>query len=195
VRRTIYNTPVVRQIFWLIAWLLLKCLGWKLEGKPPTEKKYVLIAVPHTTNWDFPITLAMAFIFKFDIFWMGKDSLFKGVLGPIMRWMGGIPINRKSSNNVVQQTIEAFNRTDGRLVITIPPEGTRSKVNKWKTGFYYIAVGAKVPIGMGFLDYKRKVGGFGPTFYPTGDIEKDIPEMRKFYANISGKYAEQCHID
>ena len=98
-----------------------------------------------------------------------------------MKWMGGIPIDRSSANNVVQQTIDAFNSND-RLVVTIPPEGTRSKVDKWKTGFYYIAVGAKVPIAMGFLDYQHKVGGFKQTFYPTGDAEKDIAEMRKVYA-------------
>ncbi len=177
-----------------VAWALLKILGWKLEGRSPTEPKYVLIAVPHTSNWDFPITLSMAFIFNFEIFWMGKDSLFKGWKGPLMRWMGGIAIDRKSSNNVVQQTIDAFNNND-RLVITIPPEGTRSKVDKWKTGFYYIAVGADVPIGMGYLDYKRKVGGFLPTFHPTGDVEKDIADMRKSYEGITGKFSNQCNVD
>nr|WP_285903163.1 lysophospholipid acyltransferase family protein [Alkalimarinus sediminis] len=174
--------------------MFLKLIGWKLEGRPPTEPKYVLIAVPHTSNWDFPITLAMAFIFNFEIFWMGKDSLFKGWKGPVMRWMGGIAIDRSSSNNVVEQTIEAFNNND-RLVVTIPPEGTRSKVDKWKTGFYYIAVGAKVPIGLGYLDYKRKVGGFKPTYYPTGDADKDIAEMRKVYTGIAGKFSDQCKLD
>lgn len=193
-RRTLYNTPILKQIFKAISWLGLKLTGWKLEGNPPTEKKYVLIAVPHTTNWDFPITLAMAFLFGFEIYWMGKDSLFKGPLGPIMRWLGGIAIDRSSKNNVVQQTIDAFNAND-QLVVTIPPEGTRSRVEKWKTGFYYIAHGANVPIALGFLDYKHKIGGFGPTFYPTGDIEKDIAEIRQFYSGISGKYTEQCHID
>lgn len=193
-RRTIYNTPVVKQLLSGVSWLFLKLMGWRLEGRPPNEPKYVLIAVPHTTNWDFPITLAMAFIFNFEIFWMGKDSLFKGWKGPVMKWMGGIPIDRSSANNVVQQTIDAFNNND-RLVVTIPPEGTRSKVDKWKTGFYYIAVGAKVPIAMGFLDYQHKVGGFKPTFYPTGDVEKDIAEMRKVYAGISGKFSDQCKVD
>ncbi len=193
-RRTVYNTPVIKQILTAVSWLGLKLAGWKLEGQPPPEKKYVLIAVPHTTNWDFPITLAMAFLFKFDIFWMGKDSLFKGAFGPVMRWLGGIPVNRSASSNLVQQTIDAFNAND-KLVITIPPEGTRSRVEKWKTGFYYIAHGANVPIALGFLDYKRKVGGFLPTFYPTGNADKDIAEIRKFYANISGLRADQCHID
>ncbi|MFD2230935.1 lysophospholipid acyltransferase family protein [Alkalimarinus sediminis] len=193
-RRTIYTTPAVKQILTAVSWLFLKLIGWKLEGRPPTEPKYVLIAVPHTSNWDFPITLAMAFIFNFEIFWMGKDSLFKGWKGPVMRWMGGIAIDRSSSNNVVEQTIEAFNNND-RLVVTIPPEGTRSKVDKWKTGFYYIAVGAKVPIGLGYLDYKRKVGGFKPTYYPTGDADKDIAEMRKVYTGIAGKFSDQCKLD
>lgn len=193
-RRTIYTTPAVKQILTAVSWLFLKLIGWKLEGRPPTEPKYVLIAVPHTSNWDFPITLAMAFIFNFEIFWMGKDSLFKGWKGPVMRWMGGIAIDRSSSNNVVEQTIEAFNNND-RLVVTIPPEGTRSKVDKWKTGFYYIAVGAKVPIGLGYLDYKRKVGGFKPTYYPTGDADKDIAEMRKVYIGIAGKFSDQCKLD
>lgn len=186
-RRTIYNTPIIKQLLTGVARIGLKLTGWHLEGAPPTERKYVLIAVPHTSNWDFPITLAMAFIFKFDIFWMGKESLFKGPMGPIMKWMGGIPINRSSSSNVVQQTIDAFNNND-KLVVTIPPEGTRSKVDKWKTGFYYIAHGANVPIALGYLDYKRKAGGFGPTFYPTGNCDSDIVEIKKFYANISGKY-------
>jgi 1-acyl-sn-glycerol-3-phosphate acyltransferase len=194
VRRTVYNTPIVKQILTAISWAGLKLAGWKLTGQPPIEKKYVLIAVPHTSNWDFPITLAMAFLFKFDIFWMGKDSLFKGPAGPIMRWLGGIAVNRSASSNLVQQLVDAFNEND-ELVIAIPPEGTRSRVDKWKTGFYHIAHGANVPIALGFLDYQRKVGGFGPTFYPTGDVDKDIAEIRQFYKGIAGLYQDQCHID
>jgi len=194
VRRTVYNTPIVKQILTAISWAGLKLAGWKLTGQPPIEKKYVLIAVPHTSNWDFPITLAMAFLFKFDIFWMGKDSLFKGPAGPVMRWLGGIAVNRSASSNLVQQLVDAFNEND-ELVIAIPPEGTRSRVDKWKTGFYHIAHGANVPIALGFLDYQHKVGGFGPTFYPTGDVDKDIAEIRQFYIGIAGLYEDQCHID
>ncbi|MCP5169585.1 MAG: lysophospholipid acyltransferase family protein [Hahellaceae bacterium] len=185
-QRTIYQTPVLRQIMRFLCWIGLKLAGWKLQGKPPSEPKYVLIAVPHTTNWDFPITLAMAFVLDFEIYWMGKDSLFKGMAGPVMRWLGGIPIDRSKNNNVVDQMILQF-KTHEHLVVTVPPEGTRSEVDKWKTGFYHIAYGAGVPIAQGFLDYKRKVGGFGPTFYPTGDIEKDIAEIQAFYKGISGK--------
>ena len=193
VRYTVYNTPIIKQFLVALSFIGLKLAGWKLEGTPPSELKFVVIAAPHTSNWDFVITLAMAFVLKFDMYWMGKSTIFKGIAGPIMRWLGGIPVNRSASTNLVQQTIEAFDRHD-QLIVVIPPEGTRSRVEKWKTGFYYIAVGAKVPIGLGFLDYKRKVGGFGPTFYPSGDIEKDFAEIHRFYANISGRYADQSYI-
>jgi len=189
-----YNTPVLRPVVVALCRLCLKLWGWKLQGTPPTEPKYVLLAVPHTSNWDFPLALIMAFIYRFDMYWMGKDSLFRGWRGPVMRWLGGIPINRSSSNNLVAQMIEEFIRND-HLVVTIPPEGTRSKVDKWKTGFYYIALGADVPIGLAFLDYKRKVGGFLSTFYPTGDAEKDIAEIRRCYTGISGKYTSKCTVE
>jgi 1-acyl-sn-glycerol-3-phosphate acyltransferase len=189
-----YNTPVLQPIVSALCQFCLAVRGWKLQGHPPTAPKYVMITVPHTSNWDFPLALAMAFVYRFEMHWMGKDSLFSGWRGPIMRWLGGIPINRASRNNVVADTIAAFQASE-RLIVAIPPEGTRSKVDKWKTGFYYIALGADVPIGLAFLDYQRKVGGFLSTFLPTGNVEKDITDIRACYAGISGKYAEQCVID
>lgn len=189
-----YNTPVLRPIVVAVCRMCLALRGWKLQGKPPTAPKYVMITVPHTSNWDFPLALAMAFVYRFDMHWMGKDSLFSGWRGPLMRWLGGIPINRSSSNNVVLATIAAF-QTTNRLIVAIPPEGTRSKVLKWKTGFYYIALGANVPIGLAFLDYKKKAGGFLSTFFPTGDVEKDIAAIRACYSGISGKYAEKCTVE
>ncbi len=146
-----------------------------------------MIAVPHTTNWDFPITLAICFVSGVNIHWMGKDTLFKGIMGPIMRFCGGIAIKRDASNNVVEQNIAAFNAAE-ELIVTIPVEGTRAQVDRWRTGFYYIALGAKVPVALGYIDYARKIGGFGPTFYPTGDIEKDILELKAFYKGYSGRY-------
>lgn len=189
-----YNTPVLRPIVVAVCRLCLALRGWKLQGQPPSAPKYVMITLPHTSNWDFPIALAMAFVYGFDMHWMGKDSLFAGWRGPVMRWLGGIPINRSSSNNVVSQTIAAFQASE-RLIVAIPPEGTRSKVARWKTGFYYIALGANVPIALGFLDYKKKIGGFLSTFLPTGDIDKDIEAIRARYVGISGKFAENCTVD
>ena len=193
-RRTIYTTPIVRQLFWLLSWAGLKLAGWKIVGTPPKEKKFILVAVPHTSNWDFPITLAISFLCGFRLNWMGKSSLFKGPMGPVMRWLGGISVDRSKSNNLVQQVIDGMGQLD-QCALAIPPEGTRSRTEKWKTGFYYIATGAGVPIGLAFLDYKHKKGGFGPTFYPTGDIDKDIEEMQAFYTGISGKRADQCAND
>ena len=173
-----------------IAWiglLFLKMLGWRVEGEVPDIKKFVMIAAPHTTNWDFPITLAITFVLKIKIYWMGKTAIFRWPFGAACRWLGGIPIDRSRSQNVVEQSVHAFNERDN-LIMIIPPEGSRKKVKYWKTGFYHIATGANVPIMLGFLDYRRKVGGIGPTFYPTGRIEEDMQEIKTFYATITGKY-------
>lgn len=193
-KRTMYDTPILRPLVVWLCQLCLKLRGWKLEGDQPTEAKYVLVAVPHTSNWDFPLGLAIAFIYRLNMYWMGKESLFKGWSNPVMRWLGGIPINRSSSNNVVSQMIDAFNANDS-LIVAIPPEGTRSQVDKWKTGFYYIALGAKVPIALAFLNYKSKTGGFLTTFHPTGDIDMDIAKIRSYYVGISGRNAKQCTLE
>jgi len=160
----------------------------------PAEKKYVLLAMPHTSNWDFPLALMLAFVYRFNMYWMGKDSLFKGWRGPVMRWLGGIPIDRSSSNNVVAQIVELFDATNS-LIVTISPEGTRSKVDRWKTGFYHIAMGADVPIALAFLDYRRKVGGFLSTYYPTGNVDDDIAEIRRLYRGISGRHSHKCTVE
>jgi 1-acyl-sn-glycerol-3-phosphate acyltransferase len=173
-----------------MAWtglIFLKMLGWRIEGKVPDIKKFVMIAAPHTTNWDFLITLAMTFVLKIKIYWMGKAAMFRWPFGAACRWLGGIPIDRSQSQNVVEQSVHAFKEMDN-LIMVIPPEGSRKKVSYWKTGFYHIANEANVPIVLGFLDYRRKAGGIGPTFYPTGRIEEDMQEIKAFYATITGKY-------
>lgn len=193
-RQTIFTTPVLRSIMMALCRIFFKISGWQLQGQPPATPKYVMIGAPHTSNWDFPFALAIAFIYRIDMHWMGKDTLFKGWRGPIMRWLGGIPINRRVSNNVVAETIAAFNAND-RLVVSITPESTRAKVAKWRTGFYYIARGANIPIALAFLDYRRKVGGFLSTFTTTGDADRDIAAMRTCYAGISGKNSDQSTIE
>jgi 1-acyl-sn-glycerol-3-phosphate acyltransferase len=111
-------------------------------------------------------------------------------MGKIMKWLGIFPIDRSKSNNVVAQTVQRFNDSEN-LIIVVPPSGTRNQVAYWKTGFYYIAVGAGVPISLAFVDYGRKQSGLGPLIYPTGDIKADMLEIRKFYADIQGKYPEK----
>jgi len=191
--RTVFSTPVIRSLLYWISLGFLKVIGWCKEGTLPDIPQYVVIAAPHTTNWDLPITLALAFSFKCNANWMAKDTLFKPPFGTIMKFLGGIPIDRLTSSNVVEQSMQAF-RENNKLVLVIPPEGTRKNVKYWKTGFYYIANGANVPIVMGFLDYKRKVGGIGHIFQPTSDIDADMEVFQSFYANISGKYPEKSSL-
>ena len=188
--RTIFNTPLINTLMHWLSRLILRLLGWQIEGKAPAAPKYVLIAAPHTSNWDFPFTLMVCFALQMPVYWMGKASLFPPVLGGIMRWLGGIPVERSRQGNLVQSTVDAFQRST-RLTVIIPPEGTRSKVTHWKTGFYYIAQGAGLPIALGFLDFKRKRAGVERLFEVTGDIEADMVKIQAFYANITGKNPRQ----
>jgi 1-acyl-sn-glycerol-3-phosphate acyltransferase len=183
---TIFDTPYVNGFMHWISVRILRLLGWRIEGEAPAAPKYVMIAAPHTSNWDFPYTLLVAFALRLNIYWMGKHSLFPPVLGAVMRWLGGIAVDRSKAGNLVQGTIDAFAATES-LVVIVPPEGTRGKVTHWKTGFYYIAQGAGVPIALGYLDFKRKAGGIQGLFYPTGDIEADMVKIKQFYAGITGK--------
>ena len=192
-RFTVFNTPIIKQIFRLISVIILAVTGWKFTSRRNFAPKAVVIAAPHTSNWDFFWTILMAFKVDLKVYWMGKDSLFKGPGGWFLRWLGGVPVNRSKSNNLVDRVSEKFSERK-KFTILIPPEGTRSKVNRWKTGFYYIALNAKVPILMGFLDFKHKVGGFGPAFVPTGNIEHDMDIIKGFYKNISGKYPEKTGL-
>lgn len=185
---TIFNMPVLKNLMHYLALLIMKITGWRQEGRLPDSPKYVVIAAPHTSNWDLFYTLVIASAFRIKINWMGKDAIFRPPFRGIFRWLGGIPIDRSKSNNAVEQSIQLFNTRD-ELALVVSPEGTRKKVHSWKTGFYYIAHGANVPIALGFLDYRRKVGGFGAAFMPTGNIEADMVEIKAFYAGVTGKYA------
>ncbi|MEM9014337.1 MAG: lysophospholipid acyltransferase family protein [Pseudomonadota bacterium] len=170
--------------------LIYRLAGWKVTGALPTEKKFVVIAAPHTSNWDLIFMLCVAVHFRTRLRWMGKHTIFKPPYGPLMRALGGIPINRTKSADVVSQMIAVYDAADD-LAVAIPPEGTRAKVRVWKTGFYNIAHGAGVPIALGFLDYKRKVGGIGPTFWTTGDYEKDLEDIKRFYAGVTPRHNER----
>lgn len=191
---TIFDTPIINTLMRWCSQVILRLLGWQVIGKRPLINKYVMIAAPHTSNWDFPITLMVCFALQLRIYWMGKASLFSWPIGGLMRWLGGIPIDRSKASNLVQTTINAFDRCE-RLAIIVPPEGTRGKVTHWKTGFYYIAKGANVPIALAYLDFKRKIGGIGEMFEPTGDIEHDMLEIQKFYDGIHGKNPQQFNND
>ena len=190
--RTLFTTPVVNTLLRGMSIAFLKLTGWKIEGSLPAHTaKCVLIAAPHTSNWDLPYTLMVAFVLKLNIYWMGKNSLFKPPFRSVMMWLGGIPVNREQSTNLVTASAEALRTAEGLVQLVVPPEGTRSKTRYWKTGFYYIALGAQVPIVMAYMDYANKRSGLGPMVQPTGDIEKDMLLVKAFYAPFKGKNADQ----
>ena len=190
---TIFDTPVISTLMRWISILMLKMTGWKTEGQVPDIPKFVMIAAPHTSNWDLPFTLFIALTMRLNIYWMGKEEIFKAPFRGVFIWLGGIPVDRSKSNNMVQQSIDQFAASD-RLVLTVPPSGTRRKVLYWKTGFYHIAKGAGVPIALGFLDYKRKRGGIQGVFVPTGDIDADMKEITELYKNVTGKYPDKSMV-
>ncbi len=193
--RTIFTTPVVNTVLRGFSIVFLKLAGWKVEGAlPPEAHKAVLIAAPHTSNWDLPYTLMVSFVLRMDVYWLGKQSIFKPPFSNIMQWLGGIPVNREQSTNLVAASAQALVKANGKVQLIIPPEGTRSKTTYWKTGFYYIALGAKVPIVMAYMDYPQKRAGLGPLFYPSGDIDKDMVEIKAFYAQFKGKNAHQFDL-
>lgn len=189
-RYTIFDIPIVRDVLQFLAIIVLRVFGWRRAGHVPDYPKFVMIAAPHTSNWDFPVGLAIMLAFKVKMYWLGKEPIFKWPFGAFFKWLGGIPVSRSKSGDVVVQMVQAF-RERQRMITVVAPEGTRKRADHWKTGFYYMAVGAHVPIVMGFIDYVRKEGGFGPTLMPTGNIEADMEKIRSFYEDIKGKMPDK----
>lgn len=184
--RAMPNRPVRR----LLARLFLAATGWTPEGERPTPARFVLIAAPHTSNWDFPYLIAFAELYGVPISWIGKHTLFKWPFGGVMKALGGVPVRRDRRQNLVKSLAAVFDDHDA-LALVVPAEGTRGHVDQWKSGFYHIAREADVPIVLSFLDYERKVGGFGPAFRPTGDVRADMDRIRAFYADKQGKFPER----
>jgi 1-acyl-sn-glycerol-3-phosphate acyltransferase len=170
-----------------LAALYLRLFGWRVEGRLPAGTKAVAIAAPHTSNWDLPFMLAVSYVLGVKPSWLGKQQLFRGAFGWLMRRLGGVPVDRSRRENLVQQVADYFGTVD-QLFLVVPPSGTRQRATHWRSGFYYIARGAAVPIICAFLDYRRKVGGIGPTIAPGGDLRADMRVIREFYAQVTGKY-------
>ena len=174
----------------LIGRVYLYLFRWTYEGHLDEARRCVVVAAPHTTNWDLAATLAIGWALELNFRWMGKKSLFRPPFGWIMRAFGGVPVDRSTRTNLVQQAIDRLAMEED-FALVIPPEGTRSKRDFWKSGFYHIAVGARVPIALSFLDYRRKVGGIGPIFRPTGDVGADMDQIRAFYSPQMARFPER----
>ncbi|OYT15415.1 MAG: acyltransferase [Bacteroidetes bacterium 4572_77] len=168
---------------------ILRLFGWKAKGPRPIEKKFVFLAAPHTSNWDFPLGRLTNSALEIELKVLMKKSWFIFPLGSLLRALGAIPIDRSKSGTVIDHIVSHFNEKD-EFVFAITPEGTRSYVESWKTGFYTIAQKANVPIVCGYMDYEKKETGVGPTIYPSGDMEKDFEKIIGFYRTVNACYPE-----
>jgi len=195
-----WNTCLKQLTMNILRWLALKffqVLGWKLVGDVPQHiKKAVIVVAPHTSNWDGFYGLLFCFIKQMPIKFAIKKEAMIFPIGPILKRMGAISIDRKiktkssKKGSMVQVMTSMFQQQDS-LMLIIAPEGTRSFVKRWKQGFYYIALQAKVPLVLSYIDYRQKCIGLGPVFYPTGNLDQDLPEIQAFYKDKMGKYPEQ----
>ncbi len=159
----------------------LRLAGWQFETPVPAERKYVALAVPHTSNWDGLLLLTFAQAIRLPMAWMIKAEWVRGPLGAVLRRLGAVAIDRDRAGDVVGQMIDELRAAD-EMVLVIPPEGTRGRTEHWKSGFYRIALGADVPVVPGYLDFRRKRAGFGPPIHMTGDVHADMAKIRAFYA-------------
>ena len=168
-------------IFWIS--------GWKVVGEREFPDKCLVIAAPHTSNWDFLIGRCYAYIIGVVPKYLIKSELFVPIIGTLLKWNGGIAVYRNSNHNVVDQIVEKYESSD-RFILGISPEGTRKRVKKWKTGFYHIALKANIPILLLKMDYERKEVGIMCEFMPSGDFEKDMIFIEDKYKDVKGKMPE-----
>ena len=160
-------------------------------GLPPEATHAVVIAAPHTSNWDLPFMLAVAYVLGVKPRWLGKQELFRWPFGWFMRLLGGIPVDRSTSNGLVAAAVERFAEME-HLFLVVPPSGTRRRAAYWKSGFYHVARGAGVPIVCSYLDYADREGGIGLVLQPSGSLRADMDVIREFYATKRGKYPDQA---
>ena len=169
-----------------VATALLTWLGWSAILEPAPGKKFVAVGYPHTSNHDFLPVILWAWATGSKMNWVGKRELFTGLLGPVMLKLGGIPLDRRGSSNFVE-AVAAMIRSRSEITLIIAAEGTRSRAEYWRSGFYYMALKADVPIGLGFVDWRKKELGIGAYIQPTGDLASDFALLKVFYADKFGR--------
>lgn len=184
--------PLAQAVRW-VSGAYLRLAGWTVCGDWPSLDKAVLVAAPHTSNWDGLNMLATAGFYRVKLRWMGKKSLTQGPFGWLIKWLGCVPIDRSAANDVVRTMAEAF-EAEPCMVLAIPPEGTRSATKEWKTGFYHIAHAADVPLVLSVLDYGTKTVSLAAVVRTSGDYAADLPVIQSYYANAAGKHADKFAI-
>ena len=184
-KTTIFNTPILSTLFHVLTKIIMRLLGWRVDGTLPDLPKYVLIGAPHTSNWDFVLFLGIIFTLRANVRFMGKAELFRNPFGWFFYYCGGVPVDRKKSTGLVEQMVEACNKAD-RFILTIAPEGTRHQVSDWKRGFYHIAKNSGIPIVMAVVDGKKKTVRVGQVFQPTEDAEADMKTIKGYFEGVVG---------
>lgn len=169
----------------LLARAVLALSRYRITGEPPEDPVCVMVAAPHTSNWDFILMIAMAWSSGISPVWLGKKEMFWGPLGPLFRAMGGIAVDRENAGGLAG-TMADLARDGHVSAVVIPPEATRSKTEYWKSGFRRIAADAGIPIVLTYLDGPTRTGGYGPSFHPTADVVADMDRIREFYADKHG---------
>lgn len=186
-----HDFPRPRRISHLVGRFMLKLGRWQIVAMPPPGiGKAVLVAAPHTSNWDFPVTVLAAWAADLKLHWLGKNGLFRWPLGWLLRGLGGVPVERSRATGLVGQLAERYAASE-RLIIAVPPSGTRSKRPRWKSGFYHIAREAGVHMLCAYVDYTKKQICFGPTFVPTGDVKADMDRIRAFFVGVEGRFPDK----
>ena len=184
--RKIFNTPIITPLITALFAFAMKVTKWTVVGeRPPNMKKFVAVVAPHTSNWDAVIVLMTSFALKLDAHWMAKHTLFRFPFGGFMRWLGAVPVHRSKSGDITDAIARQFAESES-MVIGISPEGTRSEVTQWRSGFWNIAQKAHVPIVLFFIDGEHKRCGFLEVFTSTGDCSTDMELIKAKFANIKG---------
>ena len=166
-----------------------RVFGWTVEGGFPDVRKAIFVASPHTSNWDGFFMLMCSWHLGVRLSWITKHTMFRWPLGWFVRWLGGVPVDRRSRHDTVQQIAQQFEEADA-LYLAIAPAGTRARTPHWKSGFYHMAMAAKVPLILGYVDYARKAAGCGPVIYLTGNVGADMDRIRTFYDGIEGRHPQ-----
>jgi len=165
---------------------VLRLLGWRIEGEIPNFPKLVIAVAPHTSNWDFVVGAATMFALDLKLTFIGKHTLFRGPFAGMFRWMGGVPVDRTKPHGVVGDAVRAFETID-RRILAIAPQGTRSPVPHFKSGFLHIARGARIPVLLAALDYGHRVVRFGPLIWPAEDVEAERERIEAFFSTVKGR--------